>query len=85
MLIILSCFAGILLGLVFNVAGLLPTILVGATAYAVSAAGQNPGAIVLSIVILSVSVQAGYAIGLTCRELFAQILARLHIVESKRV
>ena len=85
MLIILACFAGILLGLIFNVAILLPVILVGATTYAVSSTGQNPGAIVLAIVILSASVQAGYVIGLTCRDHFAQILARLHIVQSKEV
>jgi hypothetical protein len=85
MLIILACLSGILLGLIFNVAILLPVTLVGALAYAVVSAGQNPGAIALAIVILAVAVQAGYVIGLTCRDLFAQILARLHVVQSKRV
>ena len=85
MLIIFACFAGIMLGLIFNVAILLPVILVGATAYAAASSGQNPVAIVLAIVILTVSVQAGYVIGLTCRDLFAQILVRLNIVQSKRV
>jgi hypothetical protein len=85
MLIIFACFAGTMLGLIFNVAILLPVILVGTTAYAAASAGQNPLAIVLAIVILTVSLQAGYFIGLTCRDLFAQILARLNIVQSKRV
>lgn len=85
MLIIFVCFAGIMLGLIFNVVILLPVILVGATAYAAASAGQNPLAIVLAIVILTVSFQAGYFVGLTCRDLFAQILARLNIVQSKRV
>ena len=65
MLLILASIAGILLGLIFNVTILLPVIVVGATVYAVSFAGQNPGATLLAIVILSVSVQAGYMIGLT--------------------
>jgi hypothetical protein len=85
MLIIFGCFAGIIFGLIFNVAILLPVTLVGAIAYAAASAGQNPLAVVLAIVILTVSLQAGYVIGLTFRDLFAQILARLNIVQSKRV
>jgi uncharacterized membrane protein (UPF0136 family) len=84
MLIIFACLAGILLGLIFNVATLLSVILVGAAAYAASA-GQNQGEIVLAIVVSSISVQAGYMIGLTSRDLFAQILERLNIVQSKQV
>jgi hypothetical protein len=85
MLLILASIAGILLGLIFNVTILLPVIVVGATVYAVSFAGQNPGATLLAIVILSASVQAGYVIGLTCRDLFAQIISRLNIAQSKRI
>lgn len=85
MLIIFACLAGIFLGLIFNVATLLSAILVGATAYAVASAGQNQGEIVLAIVVSSISVQAGYMIGLTSRDLFAQILERLNIVQSKQV
>jgi hypothetical protein len=85
MLIILACFAGILLGLIFNVAILPPVILAGAAGYAVSSAGQSPGTIILAIVLLAVAVQAGYVIGLTGRDLFSQLLVRLHLVQSKRV
>jgi hypothetical protein len=84
MLIILACLAGILLGLIFNVAVLLSVILVGATIYAVASAGHQ-GEIVLAIVVSSISVQAGYMIGLTSRDLFAQILERLNIAQSKQV
>lgn len=85
MLIILVCLAGILLGLIFNVAIVLSVTLVGAAVYAVASAGQNQGEIVLAIVVSSISVQAGYMIGLTSRDLFAQILERLNIVQSKQV
>ena len=85
MLIILACFAGILLGLVFNVAILLPVILMSGTAYTVACAGQDPVTIVLGIVILAIAVQAGYLIGLTGRDLVEQILVRLHLVQSKSV
>jgi hypothetical protein len=85
MLIILACLAGFLLGLRFRVSILLPAILAGAAAYLIASAGRNPGAIILAIVISSVSIQAGYMIGLTSRDLFAQILARLNIAQSKQV
>jgi hypothetical protein len=85
MLLVLACIAGILLGLCFRVTILLPVTLAGAATYAIASAGQNPGSIILTIVISSVSLQAGYMIGLTSRDLFAQILARLNIAQSKRV
>ncbi len=85
MLIIFACLAGILLGLIFNVATLPSVILAGATAYVVAFAEQNQDEIVLAIVVSSISVQAGYMIGLTGRDLFAQILERLNIVQSKQV
>jgi hypothetical protein len=85
MLIIFACLAGIFIGLIFNVATLLSVLPIGATAYAVASAGQNQDEIVLAIVVSSISVQAGYMIGLTSRDLFAQILERLNIVQSKQV
>ena len=85
MLLILTCIAGILLGLCFRVTILLPVTVAGAAAYMISSAGQNPGAIIFTIMISSVSLQAGYMIGLTGRDLFTQILARLNIAQSKRV
>lgn len=85
MTIVLACLAGIALGLRFNVAVLLPLTIAVAALYVVASAGQSPGTIALAIVIAAVSIQAGYIIGLTSRDLFAQVLARLNIVESERV
>jgi hypothetical protein len=85
MLLILASIAGILLGLCFRVTILLPVTLAGAAAYAITSVGQDPSAIILAIVISSVSLQAGYMIGLTSRNLFAQILSWLNIAQSKRV
>lgn len=85
MLPILACIAGISLGLYFRAIILLPATLAGAAAYAITSAGQNPGAAILAIVISSICLQAGYMVGLTSRDFFAQILSRLNIVQSKRV
>lgn len=83
MLIVLASLAGILLGLNFNVAVLLPFVVLAAAAYAI-VAEQGAAAVTMAIVILTVAVQGGYIIGLTGREIFAQVLTRLNI-ESKRV
>jgi hypothetical protein len=85
MLIVLACLAGIVLGLRFTVAVLVPVTVAGAGAYMVASAGQYPGAIALSIVIAAFSLQAGYMIGLTSRDLFAQILEWANPVPSKRI
>jgi hypothetical protein len=69
----------------FRVMILLRVTLAGAGAYTISSAGQNPGAIILAIVISSVCLQAGYMVGLTSRDFFALILSRLKIVQYKRV
>ena len=85
MTIVLACLAGIALGLRFNVAVLLPLTIAVAVFYVVASVGQSAGTIALAIVIAAVSIQAGYIIGLTGRDLFAQVLARLNIVEAERV
>jgi hypothetical protein len=85
MLIILACLAGILLGLTFNVVVLVPFVLAGGIAYAVMSVGQSPGATAIAILISAFSLQAGYMIGLTGRDMFAQILTRLNIAQSKRI
>ena len=83
MLIILACLAGILLGLTFNVFVLFPVTVAGVLAYAFL--GQGLGAATAAILIPAVSLQAGYMIGLTSRDAFAQLLARLNIAQSRRV
>jgi hypothetical protein len=85
MLIILAAVAGALLGLSFNVAIVLPVTLAGAVAYGILASARGLDALALPIVLNAVALQAGYVIGLTGRDLLAQILIRLKIAQSKRV
>ena len=85
MLIILACLVGVLIGLTLNVLVLLPVILAGAAAYACLAQGQGPGEISAAIVMSAVSLQAGYIIGLTGRDMVTQLRARLNIAQSRRI
>ena len=85
MLIILACLTGVLLGLTFNVFILFPVMIAGILAYAFLSQSQGFGAATAAIVIPAISLQAGYMIGLTGRDTFAQLLARLNIAQSKRV
>jgi hypothetical protein len=78
MLIILVCLAGVLLGLTFDVFVLFPVTI--ALGYAFLSTWQGLGAATAAILIPAVSLQAGYMIGLTGRDVFAQLLARLNIV-----
>ena len=87
MLPLLACGAGIYLGFHFNILALLPFTALGAGAYVFSSwqAGQSlfdsAGALLFPIIL----VQAGYMIGLTAREFYARLLARLHIGQSERI
>jgi hypothetical protein len=85
MLIVLACIAGVLLGLTFNVFVLFPATIAGILAYAFLSQGQGLGAATVAILVPAISLQAGYMIGLTGRDTFAQLLARLNIAQSKRV
>jgi hypothetical protein len=85
MLIILSCLVGVLLGLTVNVVLLVPLALTGGVAYATLSAGQGAGTIAMALLVSAIALQAGYMIGLTGRDVFAQIRARLNIAQSKRV
>ena len=85
MLIILACLAGVLLGLAFNVVVLLPVTLAGALAYAFLPPAEGLAAAIAAFVIPAVSLQAGYMIGLTSRDMVAQLRARLDVAQSKRV
>jgi hypothetical protein len=85
MLIILACLVGVLIGLTLNVLVLLPVILAGIAAYACAAQGQGLAEMSAVIVISAVSLQAGYFIGLTSRDMVAQLLARLNIAQSRRI
>jgi hypothetical protein len=85
MLIVLACLAGVLLGLTFNVVVLLPVTAAGALAYAFLSHGEGVGSIAAAIPVPAVSLQAGYMIGLTGRDMLAQLLAWLSTAQSKRI
>jgi len=85
MLIILACLAGVLIGLTSNVVVLLPLTLAGALAYAFLSQGQGLGAAAAAILIPAVSLQAGFMLGLTGRDVVAQLKAKLNMAQSKRV
>ena len=87
MLALLACCTGIYLGLHFNILVLLPFSVLGAAAYIFSSwtSGQSlfDGAGILLFPLISV--QAGYILGLTARETYGQLLARLNVGHSKRI
>ena len=86
MLIFIACGAGIYLGLHFNILSLL--------AFSALAAGTYISSFWLSgqsffgnadLLIAIVAIQGGYMLGLTAREPYEQVLAKLNISPSKRV
>jgi hypothetical protein len=87
MLLLLACGAGVYLGLHFNILVLVPFSVFGAGGCIFSswASGQslfdNAGILLFPLI----SVQAGYMLGLTVRETYGQLLARLNIGQSKRI
>jgi len=87
MLPLLACIAGIYLGLYFNILVLLPFSILGAGAYIVSAwaAGQSVFHSAVVLLFPMIAIQAGYMIGLTARDPFGQLLARLNTGQSKRI
>jgi hypothetical protein len=86
MLLIIACGAGIYLGLHFNILSLLPFSVLAAGAYIFSfwMSGQSVFGSA-DLLVAFVAVQAGYMLGLTARETYGQVLARLNISPSKRV
>jgi hypothetical protein len=86
MLLFIACAAGIYLGLYFNILSLLPFFALAASAYVFSfwISGQSVFGSA-DLLISFVSIQAGYMLGLTARETYGQVLARLNISPSKRV
>jgi hypothetical protein len=87
MLPLLACAAGILIGLNFGVLVLLPVSLIGAGAYlfASLASGDGLYECFAGMLFPLISVQAGYMIGLTARDAYSQLAARLGPVQSKRI
>ncbi len=85
MLIVLASLAGVFIGLNFKAVTLVPVFLFGLAAYAVLSIDHGFGPTFVAIVVAAISIQGGYMVGLTGRDLFANILTRLNIVQSKRV
>lgn len=87
MLALLACCAGIYLGLHFNILALLPFALLGAGAFIASSPASDQSLLEStgSLILPMVAVQAGYMVGLTGREIYAHLLARLKISQSRRV
>jgi hypothetical protein len=87
MLALLAFGAGIYLGLHFNILVLLPFSVLGAGAFIFSswASGQSFFDSASVLLFPLISVQAGYMVGLTAREAYGQLLARLNIGQTKRI
>jgi hypothetical protein len=87
MLPLIACGAGVYLGFHFNILVLLPFSALGAGAFIFSswASGQSFLDSASILLFPLISVQAGYMLGLTARETYGQLLARLNIGHSKRI
>lgn len=86
-LLIVSCLAGIFLGLYYNFLVLIPLTLAAAITCSAAAVlhGQTISTALFAIVVPAVGLQGGYMIGLTSRDLLSQFASRLSGVQSKRV
>jgi hypothetical protein len=87
MLPLIAFGAGIYLGLHFNILVLLPFSLLGAGAFIFSSWSSGQSLLESAGVLLVplISVQAGFMLGLTSRETYGQLLARLNIGQSRRI
>jgi hypothetical protein len=87
MLPLLACCAGIYLGLHFNILVLLPFSVLGAGAMICSSWSSGQSFLDSANILLFplIAIQAGYMLGLTARETYGQLLARLNIGHSKRI
>jgi nitric oxide reductase large subunit len=87
MLPLIACGAGIYLGLHFNILVLLPFSILGAGAFIMSswASGQSLLDSAGILLVPLIAVQAGFMLGLTARESYGQLRARLNIRQSRRI
>jgi hypothetical protein len=84
MFLLLACSAGIFLGLFFNVLVLLPVSLTGGVIiiFLNLSAGLSFYANLGDLLFPLILCQAGYMLGLTCRDAYGHILARVHAAQS---
>jgi hypothetical protein len=87
MLPLLACCAGVYIGLHFSVLALLPFLVLGTGAFIISSYASGHGIFesASNMLVPVILVQVGYMLGLTAREAYGQVLARLNIGQSKRV
>jgi hypothetical protein len=85
--LIAACLVGIFFGLYCNFLIVIPLTLAVALASGVGAMshGHTISEALLAVLISAVSLQGGYMIGLTSRDLLGQVLSRLHVAPSKRI
>lgn len=86
LLLLIACGAGIYLGLHFNVLVLLPFSILGAGAFIFSSWSAEQSLFDRAGVLLVplILVQAGFVLGITARETYGRLLARLNVGQSKR-
>jgi hypothetical protein len=79
MFLIAACFAGVFLGLKYDFLVVIPVTIVVASVYFASSLtnGLSISTTLMNIVIPSISLQAGYMLGLTSRELVNQVWATI--------
>jgi hypothetical protein len=81
---VLACTAGIYLGLNFRFPAVLPFSAFGAGAYVLLwPAGQSFTGCAWNLTIMTITVQAGYMLGLTARSTYRQVVDRLGSVQSQ--
>jgi hypothetical protein len=87
MLPVIAFGAGVYLGLHFNILALLPFSALAAGAFIFSSGPSGQGFIDNASLLLFplISVQAGYMVGLTAREVYGQVRVRLNIGQTKRI
>jgi hypothetical protein len=87
MLLLMVCIAGFFLGLYFRVLVLLPATLIGSAifVFANSSSGLGFYSSLGDLLLLLISGQASYMLGLTGRDAYGHILARFHAVQSNRI
>ena len=87
MLALLACGVGIYTGLHFNVLALLPLSFLGAGAFFFSSlsSGYAFSESFVPLLLPLLALQAGYMIGLTARNAYGHLRARVDIAQSKRV
>jgi hypothetical protein len=80
-----TCLVGAYFGLYFGFVILIPLTLALALACVAGTAFQSEAISGSTTIFAAISLQGGYMIGLTGRDLFRQFIARLNSVQSRRI